>query len=97
MKQLFNRLLVVEKRMSSVASDNAFHRFIKLLLSLGKEKSENIMEVTDKFTHEELAQMLGISRQTVTTLINKLEKKGLIKRTQKTLQFIPSNLEKLTL
>lgn len=96
MKQLFNRLLLVEKRMSSVAADNAFQRLVKLLLSLGRQKSENYMEISDKFTHEELAQMLGISRQTVTTLINQLEKKGLIKRSQKMLQFDPSQLESLT-
>lgn len=96
MKQLFNRLLLVEKRMSSVATDNAFQRFVKLLLSLGKKKSQDSMEVSEKFTHEELSQMLGISRQTVSTIINQLEKKGLIKRTQKTLQFTPSQLKKLT-
>lgn len=96
MKQLFNRLLTVEKRMSSVASDNALQRLIKLLLSLGSKKEEGYMEISDKFTHEELAQMLGISRQTVTTLINQLEKKGLIKRFKKHLQFIPSKLENLT-
>lgn len=96
MRNLFNRLLSVEKRMSSVAVDNAFHRLVKLFLSLGKRKSEDFMEISDKFTHEELAQMLGISRQTVTTIINQLEKKGLIKRSQKMLQFDPSQLEQLT-
>lgn len=96
MKQLFQRLLLVEKRMSSIASDNAFQRFVKLLLTLGKKKSQDYMEISDKFTHEELAQMLGISRQTVTTIINQLEKKGFIKRIQKSLQFIPSKLEPLT-
>ncbi|MBI2031051.1 MAG: Crp/Fnr family transcriptional regulator [Candidatus Levybacteria bacterium] len=96
MKQLFNRLLSVEKRMSSVAADNAFQRLVKLLLSLGKPKSEDYMEISDKFTHEELAQMLGISRQTVTTLINQLEKKGHIKRSKKMLQFNSSHLEQLS-
>ncbi len=96
MKQLFHRLTQVEKRMSSVATDNAFQRFIKLLLNLGKEKSQDYMEISDKLTHEELAQMLGISRQTVTTIINQLEKKGLIKRTGKTIQFNPSELTKLS-
>lgn len=96
MKQLFQRLLKVEKRMSSVATDSAFQRLVKLLLSLGKKKADDSMEVSEKFTHEELAQMLGISRQTVTTIINQLEKKGLIKRIQKSLQFIPSKLEPLT-
>lgn len=96
MKNLFSRLIAVEKRMSSVATDNAFQRLIKLLLSLGKKKSPDFVEISDKFTHEELAQMLGISRQTVTTIINQLERKGLIKRLNKTLQFIPSQLKHLT-
>ncbi|MBI2617596.1 Crp/Fnr family transcriptional regulator [Candidatus Gottesmanbacteria bacterium] len=96
MKQLFYRLLKVEKRMSSVATDSAFQRLVKLLLSLGKKKADDSMEVSEKFTHEELAQMLGISRQTVTTIINQLEKKGLITRIQKSLQFTSSKLESLT-
>lgn len=96
MKQLFHRLLQVEQRMSSVASDNAFVRIIKLFLHLGKITPDNTMEISEKYTHEEISQMLGISRQTVTTMINQLEKKGLIKRSQKTLQFIPSQLEQLT-
>lgn len=97
MKQLFHRLTQVEKRMSSVATDNAFQRIIKLLLNLGKNKSEDSMEISDKFTHEELAQMLGISRQTVTTLINQLEKKGLIQRNGKSIRFKPSLLTQFTL
>lgn len=92
MKQLFSRLTQVEKRMSSVANDNAFHRIVKLLLSLGKQKSKNSMVISEKFTHEELSQMLGISRQTVTTLINQLEKKGLITRSGKSIQFDPARL-----
>lgn len=95
MKNLFNRLMNIEKRMSSLASDNAFGRLVKLLLSLGKKKEGEIAEISDKFTHEELAEMLGISRQTVTTLINQLEKKGYIKRTNKILRFFPQKLEKL--
>jgi len=96
MRNLFNRLLFVEKRMSSVASDSAFQRLIKLLVSLGKQHEGESMEISDNFTHEELAQMLGISRQTVTTLINQLIKKELIIRTGKTLQFNPSQLENAT-
>lgn len=96
MKQLFHRLLQVEKRMSSIASDNAFQRLIKLLLNLGKRTSEDGMEISEKFTHEELAQMLGISRQTITTLINQLDKKGVIRRHGKTIQFNPSRLRQMS-
>jgi len=96
MKQLFNRLVHVEKRMSSVAADSAFQRLIKLFLNLGKEKEEDYMEVSEKFTHEQLAQMLGISRQTVTTIINQLEKKGLIKRKGRSIQFSSAQLKQFT-
>lgn len=116
MKQLFGRLVDVEKRMSSVAADNAFQRIVKLLLNLGKKptsprlklseptsprlkgarKTEDLVEVSEKFTHEQIAQMLGISRQTVTTLINQLERKGLIQRTGKSIRFNPKKLSQFT-
>lgn len=95
MKQLFNRLMSVEKKASSMAADSALQRLVKLLLSLGRGKAQD-MEITDNFTHEQLAQMLGISRQTVTTLINHLEHKGIITRSKKTIQYNRSLLEKLT-
>lgn len=100
MKSLFNRLILVEKRVSSLAIDSALQRFVKLLISLGKKiegstGGENT-ELADKFTHEELADMLGISRQTMTTLINSMEKDGLLFRTGKRLQFDRYRLEKLT-
>lgn len=96
MKNLFNRLLALEKRLSSLAADNALQKVIKLLLSLSKQKhEEDYVIVTDKFTHEELSQMLGISRQTVTTLINQMEKKGFISRSGKTISFQPAVLEEL--
>lgn len=96
MKNLFNRLLLVEKRMSSVAVDNAPQRLVKLLLSLGKLQSKEHAEIAEQFTHEELAQMLGISRQTVTTLINQLERKGLVQRNGKSIRFNPSKLTQFT-
>lgn len=98
MKNLFNRLLLVEKRASSLAIDNAFQRFIKLLLSIGKRPATNSedMQLADIYTHEELAQMLGISRQTMTTLINRMEKQNLLSREGKKLKFNKTQLEKLT-
>lgn len=96
MKQLFQRLLHVEKRMSSVASDNAFQKIVKLFLSLGTKKTDNVIELSHKLTHDELSQMLGISRQTVTTLINQLEKQGLIVRSGKIIRFNPQSLQNLS-
>ncbi|HET9946485.1 MAG TPA: Crp/Fnr family transcriptional regulator [Patescibacteria group bacterium] len=92
MKQLFERLMHVEKRMSSIASDTVLQRFVQLLLSFGKEKNQAFIEVPERLTHEEIAQMLGTSRQTITTLMNDLEKKGVIRRVKKALHL---NSEKL--
>ena len=52
--------------------------------------------VTDKFTHEQISQMLGVSRQTITTMISALQKKGIIRRKKKTFIFNQSKLEKAT-
>ncbi len=96
MKGLFNRLVNVENRLSSLAADNAMQKLAKLFLSLGKQQQEeDYMVVTENHTHEELSQMLGISRQTVTTLINQMEKKSLIQRSGKTICFQPAVLEEL--
>lgn len=101
MKNLFNRLILVEKRVSSLAVDNAFLRFVKLLLSLGRKSESDFgdkesIEIADSFTHEELSQMLGISRQTMTTLINQMERQKLLFRQGKKFRFNKSQLEKFS-
>jgi len=92
MKQLFNRLQSVENRMSSVITDNALTRLYKFFLSHGQKDAENNTQISEAFTHEQIAQMIGISRQTVTTLINQLEKKGVLTRKNKSLYIIPERL-----
>jgi len=94
MKQLFNRLLRAETRISSVITDNAMTRLYKFFKSHGDKEPDNTMKISESFTHEEIAQMIGISRQTVTTLINQLESKGILKRRNKTLYLIPDKVSK---
>jgi len=83
MKQLFNRLQSAESRMSSVFTDNAPTRLYKFFLSHGQKNAKNNIKISGPFTHEQIAQTIGISRQTVTTLINQLEGKGILKRENK--------------
>lgn len=97
MRHLFDRLLKMENKASSLAADSVLKRFLKLLLSLGKPDPKNeLHDVTDAFTHEQLAQMIGVSRQTLTSLINQLEKQTLISRSKKRFSFNRSQLEGLT-
>lgn len=96
MKNLFDRVLTTEIKAASFATDNVFKRFVKLMLTLGKENGLGPHEmVTDRYTHEQLAHMLGVSRQTVTTLVNQLEREGKLRRSQKRLLFNKPQIEDL--
>ncbi|MFS8159938.1 MAG: Crp/Fnr family transcriptional regulator [Candidatus Roizmanbacteria bacterium] len=95
MKHLFDKLAKMEDKVSSIASDNVFDRLVKLILQLGKRDEKSGVYYTEKYTHEELAQMIGVSRQTVTTILIQLEKAGDIQRNKKQFRFDKENLLKL--
>jgi CRP-like cAMP-binding protein len=89
------RLSVIYHKSASLAIDNVNKRLIKILIYLGK-KNPPLTDgrlVTDKYTHEQLAQMLGVSRQIVTTLLNDMEKKKVISREKKRFIFHKSRLQ----
>lgn len=92
------RLLISQKKSVSLATEDVFHRLINLLIQLGKpHESETRGElITDKYTHEQLSDMLGVSRQTITTMISNLQKKEIIKRKKKTFVFNKVKLENAT-
>ncbi len=93
-KYLVQRLSILNRKSASIAIDNVFQKLIKLLIYLGStnENTSDEMLITDKFTHEQLAQMLGVSRQIVTTILNDLERRKLIKREKKHFSFKKSQL-----
>lgn len=83
LKMLFAKLLVDEQRIAALASNNVvdrvFHLFRVLSKRYGRQMGKTV-EITEPLTHEKLAQMLGASRQTVTTVINGFQKQGLVTR-----------------
>lgn len=95
MHHLFDKLAKMEDKVTSIASDNVFDRLVKLILQLSKRDEKSGSYYTEKYTHEELAQMIGVSRQTVTTILNQLEKEGKIMRDKKQFWFKKGNLLKL--
>ena len=56
-------------------------KLARLLLSWtdGRDQAEREIRVHSSLTHEEMAQMIGASRETVTRLISDLKKKDLIR------------------
>ena len=67
-------------------------KLARLLLSwVSNETRNRELRVTTEFTHEEIAQMIGSSRETVTRLLSDMKRKDLIRLEGETL-VIPSRI-----
>ena len=78
---LGNKLRKVENRLLNILNKDVKSRLVQLLLQLAADNNSLIdnRAVIDKFlTHDDIAKLIGSSRQTVTTTINQFEKQGLI-------------------
>lgn len=97
-KELFSKVAESEKHIAALASDNLLVKVKNLLLRLAKKhgeiKNERVV-ITTKFTHEQLADMVGISRPTMTELLNKFEHQGIIKRESKIISYNAQKLQEV--
>jgi len=78
---LGNKLRKVENRLLNVLNKNVKSRLAQFLLQLAADNNSisNNNAVIDKFlTHDDLAKLIGSSRQTVTSTLNQFEKQGII-------------------
>jgi len=97
-RELFAKTVESEKQVASLAFNNIIIKIKDLLFRLSKKHSEINNErvvITIKFTHEQLADMIGISRPTMTELLNKLDRLGIIKREGKIISYYPQKLASL--
>jgi CRP/FNR family cyclic AMP-dependent transcriptional regulator len=63
----------------SRARDKLLHIFQYLALRFGKAVDKNTFRVELRLTHQDIANLIGITRETVTAEISKLSKSGVIK------------------
>lgn len=94
-KELFAKIIESESQVAALASDNLLTKVKNLLLRLakkhGKKREERIV-IPVKFTHEQLADMVGISRPTMTAILGTLAREGIISRKGKLISFDPQKL-----
>ncbi len=79
---LASRLRVVGEMLLNVSSDDVMTRLIKLIVRLnaiyGKRVDrESCLDIY--LTHQEMADMIGASRQTVTTMLGRLQRQGVLR------------------
>ena len=77
------RLAKVEKEFADSGHTWSYHRLSKVLLRLCEEHGQETRKGTViplRLTHEDLANLIGTTRETVTTQLNRFRRKGLIER-----------------
>ena len=78
---LSKRLAKVEKEFADSGHTWSYHRLSKVLLRLCEEHGQETRKGTViplRLTHEDLANLIGTTRETVTTQLNRFRRKGLI-------------------
>ena len=80
---LSRRLVSVERHFVEFGHTWSYHRLARTLLQLcadhGKETPKGTV-IPLRLTHEDLANMIGTTRETVTTQMNRFRRMGLVKR-----------------
>lgn len=66
--------------MAQTLFNDIYTRMVELLVSLADENSPHTMHISDRVTHQELANRLGCSREMVSRLLKDLEKGEYISR-----------------
>lgn len=73
------RLLETQRRLEDVVSVSAAGRLAVLLVQLGDPPDRSPLTVELEFSHEELANIVACSRQTVTEILNRWRNTGVIR------------------
>jgi CRP/FNR family cyclic AMP-dependent transcriptional regulator len=82
--EMSRRLREADQKIGSLALLDVYGRVARALLDLARkegEKSENGIVVKDRPTHQQLAGMVGTSRETVSRVMSELQRQGYL-RTQ---------------
>lgn len=80
---LSKRLAQVEKGLAESSHTWSYHRLAKVLLHLSEQYGEEVSSGTLiklRLTHEDLANLIGTTRETVTTQLNRFTRMGLLNR-----------------
>ncbi|MBI3780170.1 MAG: Crp/Fnr family transcriptional regulator [candidate division NC10 bacterium] len=92
---LSKRLARVEKVLADSGHTWSYHRLAKVLLQLSEKYGEEVPRGTLiklRLTHQDLANLIGTTRETATTQLNRFERMGLLTRHGRHLIITPSRL-----
>jgi CRP/FNR family cyclic AMP-dependent transcriptional regulator len=88
------RLRKFENRLINIIRKDARERLLLFMKELlydtpgSTPVQQETMEIPNYLTHEEIARLIGSSRQTVTTLLNELKDEGILEHSRHTIRFM---------
>mgnify|MGYP001164408009 CR=1 FL=1 len=91
MKIMAVKILQLQRRLQEVISGDVYHKVVMTLLRLvdeyGVSKDESIF-ISLPLTHQDFANMLGLSRESVNRVLNQLKKENLIDVSRKGIKIL---------
>lgn len=91
------RLSDCQEQVATLSFDTAARRLAKELIKLGatgEVQGVNGARVATRLTHEDLANLIGTTREVVTALMNQFRESGLIEYDRRDIAIFPQLLEK---
>jgi CRP/FNR family transcriptional regulator, cyclic AMP receptor protein len=92
-KQVGQKLHKFQNRLLNLLNKDVKTRLINFLIMLAQEEGipedDGSYTITNFLTHEDIAQLIASSRQTITTMLNEMEADGLVNVTRQVIK-IPS-------
>jgi CRP/FNR family transcriptional regulator len=88
------RLRKFENRLINIIQKDTRARLLLFMTDLlydilaGQHILQDNMSIPNYLTHEEIARLIGSSRQTVTTLLNELKEEGILEHSRNTIKFL---------
>jgi len=82
MKLLGSKILAMERRLEALIFKDSRTRVVEFLYNLARDKGQRVgfeMLVSKFIPHKEIASLTATSRQTVTTVLNELREKNILK------------------
>jgi CRP/FNR family transcriptional regulator len=81
-KQVGQKLHKLQNRLLNLLNKDVRTRLLNFLIMLAQEEGETVdgdaYKINNFLTHEDIAQLIASSRQTVTTMLNHMETEGLV-------------------
>ena len=96
MAMLFDQISLDRDYITAMAGGSVLSKLKFKLVELGGKYGEqkgSRVKIKERFTHEEIADMIGVSRETVTKLLGALKRKGIIQIEGKNIIFDKEKLE----